>query len=42
MLKDDKLVIVRDFLKKSKYACLYMQNDDPHGCKVVNHVWVAR
>ena len=25
-LTDDELVIARDFLKKAKYACLYIRN----------------
>ena len=27
VLTDDELVVARDFLKKSKYACLYIQNN---------------
>ena len=42
VIQDDELVIVREFFNKSKYACLYVQNEDPHGFKVLNHVWVAK
>ena len=34
MLTDDELVIVRDFLKESKHACLYMRNEHPGGFKI--------
>ena len=30
MLTDDELVVVRDFLKKLKHACLYIRNERPH------------
>ena len=30
-LTDDELVIVKDLLKKSRHACLYMRNEYPHG-----------
>ena len=28
---DDELVVVRDFLRKSKHACLYIRNEHPRG-----------
>ena len=34
VLTDDELVIVRDFLKESKHACLYMRNEHPGGFKI--------
>ena len=34
MLTDDELVIVRDFLKESKHACLYITNEHPGGLKI--------
>ena len=36
-LTDDELVIVMDFLKSSKYACLYIRNEHTHEFKVLNH-----
>ena len=38
VLTEKELVIVRDFLKKSKYACLYIKNKFPRGFKLMNHV----
>ena len=38
VVMDDELVIVRDFLKTSKDACLYIRNEHPRGFKVLNHV----
>ena len=38
VLTDDELVIVRDFLKMSKHACLYIRNKHLRGFKVLNHV----
>ena len=38
LLTDDELVVVRDFLKKSKHACLYIRNEHPRGFKLLNHV----
>ena len=32
---DDELAIVRDFLKMSKYACLYIRNEHTHGYKLL-------
>ena len=39
LLTDDDLVVVRDFLRKSKHACLYIRNEHPRGFKLLNHVW---
>ena len=36
VLTDDELVIVRDFLRMSKHACLYVQNEYPCECNVLN------
>ena len=38
VLTDDELVFARDCLKKSKYACLYIQNEFPRRFKLLNHV----
>ena len=38
VLADDELVIVRDFLRNSKHACLYIRNEHPRGFKLLNHV----
>ena len=35
---DDELVIVRNLLKESKHACLYIRNKHPREFKVLNHV----
>ena len=35
VLTDDELVVVRDFLKKLKHACLYIRNEHPRGFKVL-------
>ena len=35
VLKDDELVVVRYFLRKSKHACLYIRNEHPHKFKVL-------
>ena len=37
VLTDEELIIVRDFLRKSKYACLYIKNEFPCGFKLLNH-----
>ena len=34
VLTDDELVVVRDLLKNSKHACLYIQNEYPHGFSI--------
>ena len=39
VLTDDKLVFARNFFKKLKYACLYVQNKFPRGFRLLNHVW---
>ena len=38
VLRDDELVVAREFLKKSKYACLYIQNEFPHWLEFLNHI----
>ena len=38
VLTDDKLVIVKDFLKASKHACLYIGNEYLRGFRLLNHV----
>ena len=38
VLTDNEFVVARDFFKKSKYACLYIQNKFPHGFKLLNHI----
>ena len=38
VLTDDELVVARNFLKKSKHACLYMENEFPRGFKLLNHI----
>ena len=35
VLTDDELVVVKDFLKKLKHACLYIRNEHPHKFKIV-------
>ena len=37
VLTDDELVVARNFLKKSKHACLSIQNEYPHGFRILNH-----
>ena len=37
VLTDDELVVARNFLKKSKHACLYIQNEYPRGFRLLNH-----
>ena len=41
VLTDDELVVARSFLKKSKHACLYIQNEYPRGFRLLNHAWGA-
>ena len=36
VLTDDKLIIVRDFLRISKHACLHIRNEHPRGVNVLN------
>ena len=38
VLTDDELVVGRNFLKKSKHACLYISNEFPRGFRLLNHV----
>ena len=38
VLTDDELVAARNFLKKSKHACLYIQNEFLCGFKLFNHI----
>ena len=38
VLTDDELVIVRDLLKESKHARLYVRNEHPRKFKVLGHV----
>ena len=38
VLTDNELIVARAFLKKSKHACLYIQNEFPHGFKLLNHI----
>ena len=38
VLTDDELVAAREFFKKSKYGCLYIQNEFPRGFKLLNHI----
>ena len=38
VLTDDELVVARGILRKSKYACLYIQNEFPRGFWLLNHV----
>ena len=36
VLTDDELVIVRDFLRRSTHAILYIRNENPRGFNVLN------
>ena len=38
VLTDNELVVARDFFKKSKYACLYTQNEFPCRYELLNHI----
>ena len=38
VLTDDELVVVRGLLRKSKHACLYIQNECSRGFSLLNHV----
>ena len=38
VLTGNELVVARDFLKKSKYECLYIQNEFPRRSKLLNHI----
>ena len=37
VLTDDELVVVRGLLRKSKHACLYIQNEYPRRFRLLNH-----
>ena len=39
VLADAKLVVVRDFLRNLKHACLNIGNKHPRGFKLLNHIW---
>ena len=41
VLTDDQLVAARNFWKKLKHACLYIQNKFSRGFKLLNYVWGA-
>ena len=36
MIKVGESVILRDFLGTSKYTCIYLRNEHPHGSEVLN------
>ena len=38
LLTDDESVTVRDFLRTSQHACLYIPNEHPHRFKILSHV----
>ena len=38
VLTDDELVVIRNFLRNSKHACLYIRNEHPCGFKLLTHV----
>ena len=38
VLTDDELFVVKDFLRTSKHACLYIRNEHPRGFKLLSHV----
>ena len=38
VLTDDELVVARNFFKKSKHSCLYIQNEFPQGFKLLNDI----
>ena len=38
VLTDDQLVVIRNFLRNSKHACLYIRNEHPCGFKLLTHV----
>ena len=38
VLTDDELVVARNFLKKSKHACLYIRNKFPRLFRLLNHI----
>ena len=38
VLTNDELVVPRNFLRKSKHACLYIQSEFPCRFKLLNHI----
>ena len=38
VLTGDELVVARNFLQKSKHACLYIQNEFPHEFGLLSHI----
>ena len=38
VLTENELVVARDILKKSKYTCLYIQNEFRRGFRLLNHI----
>ena len=38
VLTDDELLIATNFLRKSRYACQFIQNEFPRGFKLLNDV----
>ena len=38
VLTDNELVVARGLLKESRYECLYIRNEYPHGFRLLNHV----
>ena len=39
VVTDDELVVAKNFLKKSKHACLYIRTEFPRGFRLLNHIW---
>ena len=39
VLTDNELIVAKEYLKKSKYACLYIRNEFLRGSKLLNHIW---
>ena len=37
VLTNNELIVVRGVLRKSKHACLYIQNEYPRGFRLLNH-----
>ena len=35
---DDELVVAKNFFKKSKHACLYLQSEFPCGFRLLNYI----
>ena len=38
VLTDEELVVAKNFLKKSKHACLYIRTAFPRGFRLLNHI----